>query len=74
MERLRILVVDDFDDSDYDDEFTDSEDNYDDEFDDDDEYYDDDYEDEEDVKEYTPGKGDSAGKKESYEDIDFIDV
>ena len=67
-------LEDDFDDSDYDDEFTDSEDNYDDEFDDDDEYYDDDYEDEEDVKEYTPGKGDSAGKKESYEDIDFIDV
>ena len=52
-------MEDDFDDSDYDDELTYSEYNY---------------EDEEDVKEYTPGKGDSAGKKESYEDIDFIDV
>lgn len=67
-------LEDDFDDSDYDDDFSDSDDQYDDGFDDDDEYYDDDYEEDDDIKEYTPGKKDTSGKKDSYEDIDFIDV
>ena len=67
-------LEDDFDDSDFDDEFSDSDDHYDDGFDDDDEYYDDDYEDDDDIKEYTPGKKDFSEKKESYEDVDFIDI
>ena len=67
-------LEDDFDDSDFDDEFSDSDDHYDDGFDDDDEYYDDDYEDDDDIKEYTPGKKDFSEKKDSYEDVDFIDI
>ena len=38
------------------------------------EYYDDDYEDDDDIKEYTPGKKDFSEKKDSYEDVDFIDI
>ncbi len=67
-------LEDDFDDSEYDDDSEDdsdddfdSEDDYDDEFDDD--FLDeDDEEDEDDIKEYVPKK------KDSYEDVDFIDV
>lgn len=63
-------LEDDYDDSSYEDDFDDSEDDY------EDEYYDDedDYDDEEDIKEYVPGNRDTSDKKDSYEDIDFIDV
>lgn len=63
---------DDFMEDDYDDAYDDAgydDDGYD-EYDDDEEY--DDYDDEDDIKEYTPGK--SSDKKDSYDDIDFIDV
>lgn len=64
------FMEDDYDDEDYgDDNYHD--DGYDDEYYDDDEY--DDLDDEDDIKEYTPGKS-SKGKKDSYDDIDFIDV
>lgn len=64
-------LEDDFDDSEYEDDYDDSE--Y---YDDDSEYYDDDddYDDEEDIGGYVSGKKDTPGKKDSYEDIDFIDV
>lgn len=65
-------LEDDFDDSAYEDDFNDSDDDFDDEYYDDD--YDDDYADEEDIKEYVPGKRNTSEKKDSYEDIDFIDV
>lgn len=55
-------LEDDFDEPEYDDDYDDSDAEY------DDEYYDDDYDEEEDIKEYVPEK------KDSYEDIDFIDV
>ncbi len=63
-------LEDDFDDSEYEDDFVDPEDDF------DDEYYEDedDFDEEEDIKEYVPGKKDTSGKKDSYEDIDFIDV
>ena len=73
-------LEDDFEDE-YIDDYTDSDDGYDDEYEDeyDDEYdYDDDEED--DIKEYVPGKKSPAGgtqqspQKDSYDDIDFIDV
>lgn len=73
-------LEDDFEDG-YIDDYTDSDDGYDDEYEDeyDDEYdYDDDEED--DIKEYVPGKKSPAGgtqqspQKDSYDDIDFIDV
>ncbi len=63
---------DDFMDDDYDDAGYDD-DGYDDEYYDDDDEYDDYDDDEDDVKEYAPGKS-SSGKKDSYDDIDFIDV
>lgn len=64
-----------FEDDGYDD-YADSGDDY------DDGYYDDDFDDEEDdIKEYVPGKKEpagngkqSSGKKDSYDDIDFIDL
>lgn len=59
------FMEDDYGDAEYDD------DSYDEEYDDYDEEYDD-YDDEDDIKEYSPGK--SSGKKDSYDDIDFIDV
>lgn len=59
------FMDDDFGDDGYDD------DNYDEEYDDYDEEYDD-YDEEDDINEYSPGK--SSGKKDSYDDIDFIDV
>lgn len=59
------FMDDDFGDDGYDDE------NYDEEYDDYDEEYDD-YDEEDDINEYSPGK--SSGKKDSYDDIDFIDV
>ncbi len=65
-------LEDDFEDDDYDDDYGDD-------YIDSDDDYDDDYDDEDDIKEYIPGKRDSeaassSGKKDSYDDIDFIDV
>ena len=69
-------LEDDFEDE-YIDDYADSDDGFEDDF--EDEY--DDYEDdeEEDMKEYVPGKSPAGGtqqppKKDSYDDIDFIDV
>lgn len=68
-------LEDDYDEDDYEDEYIDSDDQYDEEYDD----YDDDYDEEDDMKEYVPGKKGPetqrpSGKKDSYDDIDFIDV
>lgn len=72
-------LEDDFEDE-YIDDYTDSDDGYDDEYEDEYDEYDYDDDEEDDIKEYVPGKKSPAGgtqqspQKDSYDDIDFIDV